>query len=86
MSETNKKDYLGFLKVLLKDQVYVELAYMTGVLPIAKYSSGSELNMFDEYSFMDDNIYDKFFGFTEAEVMDLCENYKTVSYDQLKWW
>jgi hypothetical protein len=26
------------------------MAYMTGILPIAKYSSGSELNMFFEYS------------------------------------
>lgn len=25
------------------------MTYMTGILPIAKYSDGSELNMFDEY-------------------------------------
>lgn len=43
-----KRSYLLFLKCLLKDQPYVEFAYMTGVLPIAKYSSGSELNMFVE--------------------------------------
>ena len=42
----DQKDYLLFLKALLKDKVYVKFAYMTGVLPIAKYSSGSELNMF----------------------------------------
>ena len=29
---------------------------MTGGLPIAKYSSGSELNMFEECSFMNDEI------------------------------
>lgn len=45
----DREKYLGFLKELLKDQTYVELAYMTGILPIAKYSSGSELNMFLEY-------------------------------------
>ena len=44
------KDYLLFLKLLLKGKSYVELAYMTGVLPIAKYSDGSELNMFLEYN------------------------------------
>ena len=46
MTEKNREDYLLFLKLLLKGQSYVELAYMTGVLPIAKYSDGSELNMF----------------------------------------
>lgn len=49
ITRKDQKKYLGFLRNLLKDQVYVELAYMTGVLPIAKYSSGSELNMFLEY-------------------------------------
>ena len=49
ISEDNRKDYLLFLKWLLKDQAYVKFAYMTGVLPIAKYSRGSELNMFVEY-------------------------------------
>lgn len=29
--------YLGFLRNLLKDQTYVALAYMTGILPIKKY-------------------------------------------------
>ena len=43
---------------------YVALAYMTGVLPIKKYSSGSALNMFDEFTFLKDRIYDEFFGFT----------------------
>lgn len=33
---------------------------MTGILPIAKYSSGFELNMFDEYHFMHDTIFDVF--------------------------
>ncbi len=78
--------YLGFLKNLLKDQPYVELVYMTGVLPIAKYSSGSELNMFDEYSFINDNVYDSFFGFSEGEVRALCEQYPTVPYGEIRQW
>ena len=44
--EKDKKAYVEFLSNLLKGKSYVELAYMTGILPIAKYSSGSELNMF----------------------------------------
>ncbi|WP_270360767.1 AAA family ATPase, partial [[Eubacterium] hominis] len=58
MTDENKKEYLEFLRGLLKSKTYVELAYMTGVLPIAKYSSGSELNMFDELNFMNDDEYD----------------------------
>ena len=65
MTDRDKSSFLKFLKVLLKDRPYVELAYMTGILPIAKYSSRSELNMFDEYDFMYDNIYDSYFGFSE---------------------
>ena len=86
MTDRDKSSFLKFLKVLLKDRPYVELAYMTGILPIAKYSSGSELNMFDEYDFMDDNIYDAYFGFTEREVQRLCEETKTVSYEEMKLW
>lgn len=86
MDEDDKDAFLLFLKGLLKDQPYVELAYMTGVLPIAKYSSGSELNMFDEYNFMNDNIYDRYFGFSEEEVRCLCEKHKGVSYEELELW
>lgn len=86
MTEDDKNEYLIFLKGLLKDRPYVELAYMTGVLPIAKYSSGSELNMFDEYNFMNDNIYDRYFGFSEKEVRALCEQQGTLAYEELKQW
>lgn len=86
MTDRDKSSFLKFLKVLLKDRPYVELAYMTGILPITKYSSGSELNMFDEYDFMNDNIYDSYFGFSEEEVQRLCEENKTVSYEEMKLW
>ena len=45
-----QKQYLDFLRAWLKDQDYVALAYMTGILPIKKYGSHSALNMFTEYS------------------------------------
>ena len=56
------------MRNLLKDEPYVALAYMTGVLLIKKYSSGSALNMFDEYIFLKDRIFGEYFGFTEEEV------------------
>lgn len=86
MTNENKQEFLDFLNDLLKDQPYVELAYMTGVLPITKYSSGSALNVFKEYSFINDHIYDTFFGFSEEEVHKLCDENKTISYDEMKYW
>lgn len=88
--EKDGKKYLTFLKNLLKDKPYVELVYMTGVLPIKKYSSGSELNMFDEFYFPTDAIYDTYFGFTEEEVLELCKRNKknggTIQYNDLAEW
>ncbi len=86
MKREDKSEYLLFLRSLLKDQPYVELAYMTGVLPIAKYSSGSELNMFAEYNFINDNIFDNYFGLCEKEVQRLCQISSTISYKEMKSW
>jgi len=68
VSESEKLSYIEFLSNLLKGQPYVSLAYMTGILPIAKYSSGSELNMFLEYTMATEAKYSGYFGFTETEV------------------
>lgn len=86
MSPDDKESYLRFLEGLLKDQPYVELAYMTGVLPIAKYSSGSALNMFAEYSFINDPRFDEYFGFTEQEVRELCQQHEKPSYAEIEQW
>ena len=75
ITQQNKEDYIDFLSSLLKDQPYVELAYMTGILPIAKYSSGSELNMFLEYTMATREKYSEYFGFTESEVDLLYQRY-----------
>lgn len=76
-SDEDKKSFTKFLSVLLKDQPYVEMVYMTGILPIAKYSSGSELNMFCEYTMITEEKYSDFFGFTDAEVDMLYARYQT---------
>ncbi len=84
--EENQNDFLEFLRNLLKDQPYVSLAYMTGVLPIKKYSSGSALNMFDEFTFLKDRTFDEYFGFTEDEVIKLCDKNKNISFKELENW
>lgn len=73
--DEDKIAFTRFLSMLLKDQPYVELAYMTGILPISKYSSGSELNMFCEYTMVTEEKYSSSFGFTDSEVDDLYARY-----------
>ena len=75
ITERDREEYLLFLKLLLKGQSYVELAYMTGVLPIAKYSDGSELNMFLEYNMATKIRFSEYFGFSDEEVDMLYQRY-----------
>ena len=75
ITEDNRKEYLQFLKLLLKSKSYVELAYITGILPIAKHSSGSELNMFQEYDMATKIRYSEYFGFLDSEIDMLYERY-----------
>ncbi len=84
ISQKDKTSYIGFLSNLLKDQPYVELAYMTGILPISKYSSGSELNMFCEYTMVTEEKYSEYFGFTEAEVDVLYAKFLTYEKESAK--
>lgn len=92
VSKAEQARYLDFLRNLLKDQEYVELAYMTGILPIAKYSDGSELNMFDEYDMAVKEKYGQYFGFSDKEVDGLYEIYMRttkrpkLSRDSLREW
>ena len=84
--EENQNNFLEFLRALLKDQPYVALCYMTGVLPIKKYSSGSALNMFDEFTFLKDRKFGRYFGFTEEEVIDLCNKNNEIQFENLQTW
>lgn len=93
VTEADKKSYLGFLRGLLKDRPYVQFAYMTGILPISKYSSGSELNMFAEYTMAKSRMFSEYFGFSDSEVDMLyvryCENQEEPRYverEELRRW
>ena len=74
-TDTDKKAFARFLNALLKDKAYVEMAYITGVLPIAKFSSGSELNMFFEFTMVNMEQFSEYFGFTDEEVDVLYNKY-----------
>ncbi|MBR2215583.1 MAG: AAA family ATPase [Selenomonadaceae bacterium] len=79
MTDKDKQAYILFLKALFKDQRYVYLAYMTGILPIAKYSSGSPLNMFGEFNTFGDGIFYPWFGLTAEEIQGVMQKRATVS-------
>ena len=82
----NQNDFLEFLRGLLKDNPYVSLCYMTGILPIKKHSSNSALNMFDEFTFLNDGIYDDYFGFSENEVKQIVQKQSKLTYKDLEKW
>ena len=80
-----QRKYLDFLRNLFKDQPYVSLAYMTGILPIKKYGTHSALNMFKEISMLNPTPLENFMGFTEGEVKVLCDDYD-ADYQKMKEW
>lgn len=84
-SEELQKQYLDFLRDLLKDQPYVALAYMTGILPIKKYGVHSALNMFTEYSMINQKALEEYTGFTDTEVQALCERFE-MNFDETSSW
>ena len=92
ITDEDRKEYISFLSNLLKDKPYVSMTYMTGILPIAKYSSGSELNMFIEYSMAAQEKFSDYFGFTQTEVQELYRRYMertrkpAVSLEGLELW
>lgn len=87
----NKKvqeDYINFLRGLFKGTEptkYIQLAYLTGILPIKKLKTQSALNNFDEFTMLDAKIFAPYIGFTEEEVKELCNKYEK-DFDELKRW
>ncbi len=84
-AEGLQKQYLDFLRNLLKDQVCVALAYMTGILPVKKYGLHSALNMFFEYSMTNQFVLEEYTGFTEDEVKGLCGRFD-MNYNETGSW
>ena len=85
-SESKQKEYLDFLRYLLKDREYVALAYMTGILPVKKYGEHSALNMFKEFSMENQREFSEYTGFTNEEVTMLCRKYDMDMSEIQKWY
>jgi len=65
---------------------YIQLAYLTGILPIKKEKTQSALNNFREYSMLNAGCLASYIGFTEDEVKALCETYKKDFTEVKRWY
>ncbi|MCD7738707.1 MAG: ATP-binding protein [Lachnospiraceae bacterium] len=74
-TEADRGEFTAFLGDITKGRAYVEMAYLTGVLPIKKYSASDTMNHFDEYNMASSDMYGAYFGFTGEEVDELYRRY-----------
>ncbi len=74
-TEADRGRFTAFLGGMTKGRAYVELAYMTGVLPIKKYSASDTMNHFAEFNMANSDMYSEYFGFTDGEVDELYQRY-----------
>lgn len=87
-NELIQKEYIGFLRGLFKGTEptkYIQLAYLTGILPIKKEKTQSALNNFDEFTMLSPGSLAQFIGFTEDEVRSLAATYHQ-DFDKVKRW
>ncbi len=82
-----QEDFIDLLRALFKGvgENFVELVYMTGILPIARYNTQSALNNFIEYTILNSGDFSQYYGFTENEVKTLCEKYH-LDFETTKFW
>lgn len=83
-----QKEYIQLMRGLFKGSLtdkMIEAAYITGILPIKKYGTQSALTDFREYTMLRPKRLEKYVGFTEQEVKNLCEKYE-MNFDEMKQW
>ncbi len=71
-------EYINLLRVLFKGiepTKYIALAYLTGILPIKRLKTQSSLNNFRQFTMLAPGAFAEYIGFTEDEVLALCEKY-----------
>jgi hypothetical protein len=80
--------YVNFLRGMFKSGqsgAFIELAYLTGILPVKRYNSESALNNFEEFTMTDAGGLAEYVGFTESEVKTLCNEYN-MDYEEARQW
>lgn len=86
--EKVQDDYINFLRGMFKGvepTKYIQLAYITGILPIKKEKTQSALNNFDEFTMLSAGAFAPYIGFTNDEVKTLCKNYNK-DFEKVKRW
>ena len=90
-ASTNQKvqdEYINFLRGMFKGTKptkYIQLAYLTGILPIKKEKTQSALNNFDEFTMLSGGSLAPYIGFTEDEVRKLAQEYRQ-DFEKVKRW
>lgn len=83
-----QESYINFLRGLFKGSEptkYIQLAWLTGILPIKKLKTQSALNNFDEYTMLESGPMTPYIGFTEKEVKQLCTDFHR-DFSRVKQW
>jgi hypothetical protein len=88
MNKNVQEEYINFLRGMFKGTEptkYIQLAYLTGILPIKKIKTESALNNFEEFTMVNAKAFARYIGFTDDEVKTLCKQYNR-DYTQVKRW
>lgn len=88
ITEKIRDEYLNFLRGMFKGvepTKYIQLAYLTGILPIKKEKTQSAVNNLDEFTMLQADELAPYIGFTEEEVKELCKKYGR-DFDKVKKW
>ena len=83
-----QEEYINFLRAMFKGTEptkYIQLAYLTGILPIKKEKTQSALNNFDEFTMLSASNLAPYIGFTEEEVRTLALQYN-CDFEEVKRW
>lgn len=81
-------EYINFLRGMFKGSAparFIQLAYLTGILPIKRLMTQSALNEFDEFTMLWPGPIAPYIGFTAREVESLCVQYDR-DYDKVRDW
>lgn len=82
-------EYINFLRGMFKGSEpakYIQLAYLTGILPIKKLKTQSALNNFSQFTMISPGAMASYIGFTQDEVKNLCGKYKKDFAEVRRWY
>ena len=82
------QEYLRFLNGLFKSDTLrpaINLAYLTGILPVVRDKIQSKLNNFEEYTMLDAFDLTQYIGFTSDEVKKMCDD-ADMDFEECRRW